>query len=115
MGDWFRDLTFKRGQRLHGRDRGVRRAEQLRAWADQLAADLHAIHVRPFPTETYFLLADFAPHDASVLAERLRQQNILVKPLADPALGPGFIRITTALPQENERFIESLKAMLSSP
>jgi histidinol-phosphate aminotransferase len=88
------------------------RAVQLRAWAGQLAAELRSLGVRTFPTETYFFLADFAPHDAGVLAERLKERGILIKPLKDPQLGPGFMRITTALPEDNVRFVAAIKELL---
>ena len=87
------------------------RAVQLRAWAEQLAAELRVLGVRTFPTETYFFLADFAPHDAGVLAERLQERGILIKPLRDPHLGPGFMRITTALPEDNLRFVAAIKEL----
>ena len=65
------------------------------------------------PSHQYlFFLADFAPHDAAELAARLREREILVKPLGDRRLGPGYMRITTALPQDNARFVAALKEML---
>jgi len=70
--------------------------------------------VRTFPTETYFFLADFAPHDAGQLAHRLADREILVKPLNDAHLGPGFMRITTALPEDNARFVVALRELLRS-
>jgi histidinol-phosphate aminotransferase len=88
------------------------RVVKLRAWTEQLAEKLRALGVRTFPTQAYFFLADFAPHDASTLAEALRQRDILVKPLKDPELGPGFMRVTTALPDDNKRFVEALKQLL---
>lgn len=90
------------------RDRAIR----LRAWARQLAADLRSLGVRTFPTETYFFLADFAPYDAGVLADRLKERGILIKPLRDPHLGSGFMRITTALPEDNVRFVAAIKELL---
>jgi histidinol-phosphate aminotransferase len=84
----------------------------LRAWTDELAKDLRGLGVRTYPTETYFFLADFAPHDATRLAERLREQQILVKPLIDHRLGPGFMRMTTARPEDNRRFVQALGALL---
>ena len=57
----------------------------LRAWTDELATDLRGLGVRTYATETYFFLADFAPHDAMRLAERLHERQILVKPLGDRA------------------------------
>jgi histidinol-phosphate aminotransferase len=70
--------------------------------------------VRTYPTHTYFFLADFAPHNAAELADQLRSRDILIKPLNDPALGPGFMRITTALPEDNRRFVAALRELLSS-
>jgi histidinol-phosphate aminotransferase len=32
--------------------------------------------------------------------------------LNDPALGPGYMRITTALPENNRRFLDTLREML---
>jgi histidinol-phosphate aminotransferase len=68
--------------------------------------------VRTFPTEAYFFLADFAPHDAGRLAKRLEERGILAKPLNDRRLGPGFIRVTTALPEDNVRFLSAVRELL---
>lgn len=89
------------------------RATQLHAWTEALAAQLRTLGVRTYPTKTYFFLADLAPHDAAVVATRLRSRNIMIKPLNDPVLGPGFMRITTALPEDNRRFIHALGEVLS--
>jgi histidinol-phosphate aminotransferase len=88
------------------------RVAEIRTWTRDLAAKLGRLGVRTFPTEAYFFLADFAPHDATTLAERLREHDILIKPLKDPELGPGFMRVTTALPEDNKRFVEALKQLL---
>ena len=89
------------------------RAVQLRAWTEQLAAQLAPLGVRTYPTRTYFFLADLAPHDATEIAAKLRDRNILIKPLNDPMLGSGFVRITTALPEDNRRFIDALREILA--
>jgi len=88
------------------------RAGQLRAWTVALASELRALRVRCFPSETYFFLADFAPHDARTLAAELLERDILVKPLADERLGPGYMRVTTALPEDNARFVAELRELL---
>lgn len=93
-------------------DKIYSRVSQLRDWTEALAAQLRVMGVRTYPTKTYFFLADFAPHDANLLAEFLKAKDILVKPLNDPRLGPGFMRVTTALPEENIRFIDALKPLL---
>ena len=86
---------------LEHEDQVRQRLRKLRAWAEDLAARLRALGVRTHPTATYFLLADFGPRDAAVLARALETRGILVKPLLDPRLGSGYLRITTALPDDN--------------
>jgi histidinol-phosphate aminotransferase len=88
------------------------RARRLRSWTGQLASELRSLGARTFPTETYFFLADFTPHDAGQMAERLRERGIFIKPLNDPHLGPGYMRITTALPEDNARFVAALRELL---
>ncbi len=88
------------------------RCAELRNWTEQLAAGLRALGVRTFPTNTYFFLADFAPHAAEDLAVRLRERGILIKPLNDPRLGRGYMRVTTALPDDNKRFLAALQELL---
>lgn len=97
---------------LRHEDRIRERVGQLRQWTERLAADLRALGVRTFPSETYFFLADFAPHDAATLAVRLRKRQILVKPLGDPRLGPGYMRVTTARPEDNARVLQALRTLL---
>lgn len=98
---------------LQNEDKILARATQLRAWTGELAAQLHSLGVRTYPTATYFFLADFAPHDATQLAAALKSQGILVKPLNDTILGTGFMRITTALPEDNRRFVSVLRELIA--
>jgi histidinol-phosphate aminotransferase len=98
---------------LQHEDKIRARAARLRGWTEALAGELRALGVRTFPTETYFFVADFAPRDAGQLAARLKARGILIKPLNDPRLGPGYMRVTTALPEDNKRFIAALQAVLS--
>jgi histidinol-phosphate aminotransferase len=93
-------------------DRIEDRIRQLRAWTAELAAGLRSLGVKTFPTEGYFFLADFSPHAAPDLAARLRERQILVKPLNDRRLGPGFMRMTTARPEENGRVLRELAMLL---
>jgi histidinol-phosphate aminotransferase len=88
------------------------RAVVLRGWAGELAEMLTPLGVKVFPSETYFFLADFSPRSAVDIARRLRERNILIKPLGDPVLGPGFMRVTTARPEDNRRFVSSLAEIL---
>lgn len=93
-------------------DKILARAATLRDWAAELAGNLQSLGIKTYPSETYFFLADFSPLDATRLAEYLRRQDILIKPLGDAALGPGFMRVTTALPEDNARFVSALKSFL---
>jgi histidinol-phosphate aminotransferase len=73
-----------------------------------LATGPEALGVTTYPTETYFFLADFAPYTGQAIADALAAQHILVKPLAVPRLGPGFIRMTTAIPEDNAKVLHVL-------
>ncbi|MEA3277067.1 MAG: histidinol-phosphate transaminase [Pseudomonadota bacterium] len=97
---------------LQHEDKIRERVARLRAWTGQLARELRGLGVRIYPTETYFFLADFAPHDAVELATRLQEQGIFIKPLGDPILGSGFMRVTTALPNGNMRVVQALRELL---
>jgi histidinol-phosphate aminotransferase len=97
---------------LQHEHRIAERAATLRRWAADLAAELNVLGVKTYPSETYFFLADFAPLDAAVIAGKLKSQGIFIKALGDPALGPGFMRVTTALPEDNARFLAALRPLL---
>jgi histidinol-phosphate aminotransferase len=97
---------------LQHEDRIRERAATLRSWARTLARELETLGVRTYPSETYFFLADFSPHSATELARRLRRTGILLKPLDDPRVGTGFMRLTTALPEDNVRVVEAFRALL---
>lgn len=99
--------TLRHEDQIHAR------AAQLHAWTEALAGELRTLGVRTYPTETYFFLADFAPHNAAEIADQLRSREILIKPLNDPALGPDYMRITTALPEDNRRFVDALRTLLT--
>lgn len=98
---------------LQHEDRIRDRAVELRRWADELATQLRTLGVRTYPSKTYFFLADFAPHDAGQLAKVLAAKGILIKPLGDPILGSGFMRVTTSLPEDNARFLDALRTLLN--
>jgi histidinol-phosphate aminotransferase len=97
---------------LRNEDKIRARAVALRGWARELAVELEKLGAKTFPSETYFFLADVAPHDAALVATRLRERKILIKPLNDPTLGPGHMRVTTALPEENRRFLDAMREVL---
>lgn len=97
---------------LRNEDKIAARLVDLKQWTAELAAALRALGVRTYPTTTYFFLADFGARNAAALVEELKRRDILVKALGDARLGPGFMRITTALPQDNARFLAALRELL---
>lgn len=88
------------------------RIKNLRDWAKDLASALQDRGVTTYPSETYFFLADFHPHDATTIADGLREHDIYAKPLDDPHLGPGFMRLTTARPRENDQLLAAFDHLL---
>ncbi len=98
--------TLRHEDRIHAR------SAQLQAWTEALAMQLRALGVRTYPTQTYFFLADFSPHDVASIAGQLKARDILIRPLDDQRLGKGFMRVTTALPEDNARFLAALRELL---
>jgi histidinol-phosphate aminotransferase len=90
------------------------RVEQLRGWAGDLATRLGELGIVTYPSETYFFLADTSPFSAREVAARLAAQRILVRSLDDPALGPGLLRVTTALPEQNSEVVRAFAAALAA-
>jgi histidinol-phosphate aminotransferase len=88
------------------------RVRLLKRWTSDLARGLERLGVRTHPSEGYFVVADFAPHDGQRIAARLAERKILVKPLSDPGLGSGLVRITTALPDDNEVVLSAFAELL---
>jgi histidinol-phosphate aminotransferase len=97
---------------LRHEDEIRKRAETLRGWTRELAGELARLGAKVFPSDTYFFLADFSPYGAEEIALQLQQRNILVKPLNDAVLGRGYMRVTTAVPEDNRRFVTALTEVL---
>jgi histidinol-phosphate aminotransferase len=99
---------------LEHEDELERRLVDLKRWTRELAGGLEQLGVRTYPTDTYFFLADFSPLEADSVAAALRERSILAKPLADPRLGAGFMRVTTSLPDENELVLQAIAQVLAA-
>ena len=41
-----------------------------------------------------------------------RERGIFNKPLGDPILDPGFMRVTSALSDDNRRIVQALRELL---
>jgi histidinol-phosphate aminotransferase len=94
---------------LEQMDQVAQRIHMLKQWTRELAAALVHLGVKTYPTETYFFLADFSPYTGKQIADALAAQQILVKPLEAPHLGEGFIRMTTAVPDDNVKVLAALR------
>jgi histidinol-phosphate aminotransferase len=78
-----------------------------REWLYQQLAGLE---LKVWPGQGNFLLFK-PPTPAGQVAEELLKRGVIVRPLAGFYL-PDHIRVTAGLPEENERFINALKAVL---
>jgi len=68
-----------------------------------LYRELGALGIPYVPTEANFL---YIPVEGSAaLYEKLLKMGVIIRPM-----GPNAVRVTIGLPEENERFIEALKA-----
>jgi histidinol-phosphate aminotransferase len=70
-----------------------------------LYRELSSLGLRYVPTEANFIYV-LLEGDSGELYDALLRQGVIVRPM-----GPNAIRVTIGLPGENERFIESLKAV----
>lgn len=72
-----------------------------------LYRELDSLGLRYVPTQTNFIYMPLG-QDANLLYNKLLRQGIIVRPM-----GPKEIRVTIGLPEENRRFIEALKNVVS--
>lgn len=79
----------------------------------RLAVELQALPgVTVYPSAANFLLVRFG-QDASAVWERLYEQGVLVRDFSAGALTSGCLRISVGMPQENDRLIAALQAILA--
>lgn len=73
-----------------------------------LAERLKALGLRVVPSQANFLYFD-VKRDGKAVFEALLRQGVIVR-----HLGGTFLRVTVGLPQENDRFIAALQAVLTT-
>jgi histidinol-phosphate aminotransferase len=66
--------------------------------------------LRPFPSQSNFVLFEVAGREAKAVAEALRKQGVLVRYYDRPLLR-NCIRISAGRPQDTDRLIEALKTL----
>jgi histidinol-phosphate aminotransferase len=72
-----------------------------------LYRELDSLGLKYVPTQANFVYIPLGS-DANILYNKLLMQGIIVRPI-----GPQEIRVTIGLPEENRRFIEALKVVIS--
>ncbi|MDP2168384.1 MAG: histidinol-phosphate transaminase [Thermodesulfovibrionales bacterium] len=70
-----------------------------------LYTELSALGVRYTPTEANFIYMPVK--DSASIYDALLRKGVIVRPM-----GPGHLRVTIGLPDENARFIEAIKPLL---
>lgn len=78
----------------------------------ELTRALEAEGLRVAPSQANFILVDVAGPGRAVY-EALLHEGVIVRPMPEPLA--SWIRVTVGLPHENERFLESLRAVLRRP
>ena len=73
-----------------------------------LYRELASIGVDYVPTEANFIYMTLNA-ESKVINDALLRMGVIVRPV-----GPGEIRVTIGLPEENKRFIEALKTVMSN-
>jgi len=80
-----------------------------------VAADLRALGVRTFTPETYFFLADFAPHDAADLTATLTERGSTSRRSTTTDSDLATFESRHGAPAENERLVTALEDLLCPP
>lgn len=76
----------------------------------QLAEGLEKLGLEYIPSVANFLSFRAGP-DAQALYENLLREGVIVRPLGGYAM-PEHLRVSTGLPEENERFLDALRKVL---
>ena len=79
---------------------------------ERMATELTTLGVKVIPTHTNFLLVFLA--DADRVADDLLHDGIIVRPGSDLGMA-GALRVSMGLPEENDRFVASLRKQLKRP
>jgi histidinol-phosphate aminotransferase len=87
----------------------VRRAvENNAAGAKVLQAGIAEMGIRVVPTWANFIFCD-AGEEAPTLCQLLQEDGVIIRPMTGPWGSPEAFRVTIGTPEQNDRFLESLK------
>lgn len=79
---------------------------------EKLIAELRDMGFEVLPSAANFIFARHGDQDAAQLAEKLRQQSIIVRYFNKPRIDQ-FLRITIGKPEECEALVDALKGLLA--
>jgi histidinol-phosphate aminotransferase len=91
----------------------LRQAEEIRRWRGELCAAMKAIPgVDPRPTDANFIFfhCDF---DTDRVYKAMLERGVLIKNFNAPGTMRNFMRVTVGTREENRRFIEGLKDIVT--
>ena len=75
---------------------------------EKLVRDLTELGFNVLPTKANFIFATHSQHDAGQLAQKLREQGIIVRYFNKPRINQ-FLRITVGTDEQNARLVQTLK------
>lgn len=75
---------------------------------EKLVRDLTELGFNVLPSKANFIFATHSQHDAGQLAQKLREQGIIVRYFNKPRINQ-FLRITVGTDEQNARLIQTLK------
>ncbi len=79
---------------------------------EKLVANLTELGFKVLPSKANFIFATHSLHDAAQLAEKLREQGIIVRYFNKPRINQ-FLRITIGTDEQNQRLVDTLKMLIS--
>lgn len=88
-----------------------RAAAEIIRGREILAAGLHELGVRVFPSAANFVLVDFGIRDPRII-HALAKRGILIRDQTVAVGRPGFARITAGKPEQMQRFLRELQKLL---
>lgn len=86
--------------------------EKVIASREKLVANLTELGFNVLPSKANFIFATHSLHDAAQLAEKLREQGIIVRYFNKPRINQ-FLRITIGTDEQNQRLVDTLKKLIS--
>ena len=86
--------------------------EEIARGAEYLSRELKSLGFRVVPTSTNFIYFEAGP-DAANIALRVQNQGVIIRELK-PWGAPQSLRVTVGTPEQNQKFLEALKASIQT-